>query len=931
MSTLQVSIFLGAINEASALGSGQIDLTDFPLTNAQIATFCPSTTAFTCTNPVPDRDYFDIEFDLTNNFWGCNFNFGSSSCGIDFRQGISHLMNKAAFTSSESSIGGTSLPNDDPVPVCVQTACANGGLPAANPCAWDPLAPESSTGNCVVGAPGGTGYNCALSSTPIGMATSGTDTSCSRGTLTGTTNFVWQRQIGSPDFCKAADHFIRAFSEASLAGVTKNGNCVLLAPAQASPGLGWPATLTNGSPFTVPRFFIQGSQPRLDLGDGIVQEICALFTGQPTTGCAGFIGIQSDTTFCGFTTSTTGTPFNCWWMYTGGFFQVFPFDTSLYFSYNSIFATKTTSSPCTSTTFSSFAANYYYLCSPTYDSFSNQTEFAPALSTASSACTSPSGNDPTFGSALQPAASFNGSCGGKLDAVSAGYQAEDLFGKNAFTIPVYTHLNTYGRLSNWSQGGVAPGISTAASGYDGLPNFFNWLNAYSPNPAVPGTIRQGFSTPTSSLDPFRAGTTRDFYLVSNIYDSLYKVNPLCSIATEPGVTACHVPFQTTDWMTVSHQLIPCPNAGCAAGHSVALGTNVILRNNLRSDMRWQDGFPVTAWDVKYTYINLIGSTQASLFGLSPSLIKGIHVVSPTQVDLELATAGAFTEFDIGSITIIPGHVWSACGATQWNSLVNEASSTNNISLVDSCIGTFSQPNVFFCTVVCSPPPDAVANRLLIGSGPWTCQNTGVNTAVPVGTLGTGCSSSNTDNPPAGGTFTLTRTGCDLPGPTCDAPSQPGNYFRGGGALALYFWTGNTGDYTNDFTNLVLAATGCLFKPVGTVGCGRWQQGIGNGGISAACATPPCPMTFAQLTAINTFRFSWIPPFLSNIAQWNPVGVPGIGVGPGSPTTVGGNILPPTPILYAVGSAPSTLTPATPSLSNCAPSISAYPNGGGYDC
>src|SRR5947207_15518367 len=39
----------------------------------------------------------------------------------------------------------------------------NGGLYAANPCGWDTKYAEPSSTNCVVGAPGGTAYNCNFS------------------------------------------------------------------------------------------------------------------------------------------------------------------------------------------------------------------------------------------------------------------------------------------------------------------------------------------------------------------------------------------------------------------------------------------------------------------------------------------------------------------------------------------------------------------------------------------------------------------------------------------------------------------------------------------------------------------------------------------------------------------------------------------------
>jgi hypothetical protein len=871
----------------------------------------------------------------------------------------------------------------------------------------------------------------------------------------------------------------------------------------------------------------------------MAQEICALFgqfgtggtleTGCPTTG-GGFLNILEApiSSFCGFTTSVTGVPNNCWWIYTAGFGGIFPFDVSLYFIYNSIFTSKTPGSPCGSTSFSSSASNYLYICSPTLDRLTSNMEFA-SCKEGSALVPTFGQTEPTFelcpsdqsasvianhvvvydftpnplacGAGLtnndvynKPAAGSNcneaqitrapnaaqtgvppaggevppqlpipgvgnnndvlatdpairfvdnnpananwnqaptaydtvmantaagafGECNtlnaadanqgesvywdysGKgvvahalrlcglapntpqkafglneglalnsqdncqgaangmihclkvdlgpgpnpnkgatgtffnpsLSAVGWGYLAEDVYGLNAFTIPVYTILDYFAYRDNWGIGGTAPGESTAVgNGFNGLANGYNWLNAYSGSPTQAGTLRQGFRLPTSSLNIFDASTVWDFQVLVNVYDSLFAVNPGCTngIIGQPVVSQTFtctdssgkpLNFQIYDWMSTSHSFL----ANSQLTYTPPAGTTTTLRVNLRSDLHWHDGPAVTAWDVKWSYnaLNATGAFQASAL----SVMSGIKVLGPTQLDLNLKGLGPFTELFIGSVTVAPGHVWSACGASGWNSAVASAVSANNPALVDSCIGSFTNPSICPSGVSCTLPSfDPIAHTFLQGSGAWVCENTGANTAVAVGTVGTGCSSNNTGTPPVGGTFTLTRNGCTITttGTTCVAPATPGDYFHSSGTLALYFWTGDTGNGTNDFLNLVAAATGCLFAPVPTTGCTRWQQGIGNPTTG--------PVTFGQLAPINTLRFSWIQDktgtqFADN-AHWTNAVVPGIGVGPGAPTTVGGNTLPPTPILYEVGSTPSILNPA--SVAGCAVS---YASGGGYDC
>src|SRR2546421_12089252 len=256
--------------------TNQVDSEDWPLTATQPGAStvnCSGNANVLCSLPVPDHGYFEIEFNLANVLWGIPMQYGNSAAGIELRQGIAHLFNKASFTANNPACPSTLCnPNDSPIPVCTITAgCGNGGLPAANPCGWDTKYAESSTTNCVVGAPGGSAYNCSFSA------------ACPTGVPTGTTTFAWQAQIGSPDFCAAAQHFITAFADANITGVTTNANCELAAP----PG-GWPSPVTaiNTSGNCVSAglatantcAFVRTTEPRKSLGEGLAQNICALFS-----------------------------------------------------------------------------------------------------------------------------------------------------------------------------------------------------------------------------------------------------------------------------------------------------------------------------------------------------------------------------------------------------------------------------------------------------------------------------------------------------------------------------------------------------------------------------------------------------------------------------------------------------------------------------
>src|SRR5438876_3346907 len=611
--TLSISQGDGAsITQVNWLLTKQIDVEDWPLTASQQGAStvnCSGNANVQCSLPVPDHGYFELQFNLANVFWGIPMSYGNSTAGVELRQGIALLINKQSFAANNPAcLNVACYPNDAAIPACSTSAgCTNGGLPAADPCNWDTLFSESSSSNCIVGSPGGTAYNCAYS------------TSCPTGSVTGTNTFTWQATIGSPDFCAAAQHFIRAFTSAGITGVVTNASCELVAPTG-----GWPTVVTAintaGCAIGVPAtantcLYVRPTEPRKSLGEGLAQDICALFspawgawttlagqqfscdnsnTGSGNAACGGgscpFLqeveGVPG--TYCFFTTSTTGTPNNCWGMNTAGFGQVFPFDSTAYFEYNSLFATKTdftctnadctskvAGSPCAGVTYTDSAADYRYICSPTYDGLSSAMEFSPCLSAT---------GDPTPDIATPTFATCSGGTVGSgtgstscisaspvCSSISAGYQAEDYFGSHVFMIPVWSGLDTQGRLSNWALGGTSPGFITAfGGGYSASANYFNWLNAYSGTPTISGTFRQGFLTTIDSLNPFQITTLWDAYLLSNIYDGLFVGNPLCRQAppTGSGVNQCPSTLQNIDWMTTSHSFF------CYPGGPACTATNL---------------------------------------------------------------------------------------------------------------------------------------------------------------------------------------------------------------------------------------------------------------------------------------------------------------------------------------------------------------------
>jgi ABC-type transport system substrate-binding protein len=808
MDTQIINIFQDQATELNNIQSSNpsIDLTDWRLTQAQVSSLTTNPNFFV-TTPITEHGYYEIEFLQANNYWGINFNFGNDPNGVLIRQGIAHLIDRANFAQNEVDIAGAA-PIDSPIPS--GSSYSGSTFIAPNSCQWDTFKGTAAACTQTGGTPGGFAYNCVLSVAP-----------CPTGTLGATAPNTWQAQIGSADFCAAATHIRDALNAGvfiSHHGATFNANCVLLAPGSTTPGVGWPANVTSNTVNFYPRL---DDPPRRGLGDSVTEEICALWTGSYTTGCNPFltVSVGSITTFCGFITSTTGIS-NCWWMYPGAF-TAFPLDASVYFGYNSqLVSGGTWDHPaCASNTPRSSANNYEYICNSAYDAASNQVEFASSVPAAFSAATN----------------------------------AMDIFGRNVFTIPVFTTRDQNAYLHNWSR--VINGDSA------GIPNQFTWLNARTNTPATGLTgcpnvtpfsdglcVRQGFKQPTRSLSWYIASTLWDQFVLGDVYDSLGVENP-----SNTG--------QLIDWMTIRTQEL----SNAALGYTPPTGTTDNFRFTLRPDLFWHDGSKVTAWDVQFSFASLLASGAFSGAGLAPLVppsgscnpIPGncadqITVLTPTQFDVHVYQHGPFTQLGLATTPILPGRYWSVAGSTAWVNCVTAGSCPVSAMSAD--------PNKLGFTY------DPINNGLFIGSGAWECVSTGVGS--PAGTLGKGCSSTGLQNPPPTGSYALTRNGFGFaPG------SSPTNqYFRSSGTLALYLWSGNTGDPVGDPLNFsrLAACVGRPTVPLGqTSGCGHWQQGIGASG-------GPTVIGAIQAGILLRFIFiNWISPFTASsppdgLASFNPV-------------------------------------------------------------
>ncbi len=495
-------------------------------------------------------------------------------------------------------------------------------------------------------------------------------------TLGGQAVGVGQGYSGYADLRAACDDFVKAgFNVVNGANATDCGDVALASLGTSPPSTSaYPHLSNNGQQIN---FVVRSSVGRKQFGVILGDTINFLF-GTPNNGqtfattppCTVVYSFRyCNLTFATFASSACVFQDACPWnLYTGGW-RLGPVPDHLYSLYHSSFA----SSFCGGIS-NGFPTNYPVYCDPQFDTYAAAGEFNPTLSQSIQ---------------FFARAAATGASGG-------------------MTVPVHTRTDHFVALPGWNfqQCNGSSCVSTqsslvnilgggfgAGSGYWSLLNMRQVPGYVPPNPGLapgggdPRLIRRGFSQDTFNLSPFQASSPWESEIVSLIYDSMLHPNPLTG-----GTDG-----QIVDWQTTSHSSSFNPaEVGCNALSGCVTGVTTQLWH-LRNDIKFQDGTPVTANDVAYTIISY-RDLQSFLF--QP---KVASVVSATGLDcgpgqpcktlqVKLQGQSAFFELDIGTVPIIPKHVWFPfCG--------DPPSPTSQCA---------------------DPGFDPMAQGIMIGDGPWEC-------------------------------------------------------------------------------------------------------------------------------------------------------------------------------------------------------------------
>jgi ABC-type transport system substrate-binding protein len=160
------------------------------------------------------------------------------------------------------------------------------------------------------------------------------------------------------------------------------------------------------------------------------------------------------------------------------------------------------------------------------------------------------------------------------------------------------------------------------------------------------TIRQGFRQPTMSLNPLYAEWVWDWYVMNNVYDGMITANPY---------TLSNVQNLAAEW-----DISTWDNSGA---------TCTKITFNMRHDLNWSDGTPLTSSDVKFTWggPEVTGSISNLLAkkGYPPTYwssniadILSVATPDPYTVIVYLDVYGYFGLHSMSGFNIVlPEHIW----------------------------------------------------------------------------------------------------------------------------------------------------------------------------------------------------------------------------------------------------------------------------------
>jgi len=413
-------------------------------------------------------------------------------------------------------------------------------------------------------------------------------------------------------------------------------------------------------------------------------------------------------------------------------------------------------------------------------------------------------------------------------------------GTQAADIPVYARTTQYAWSANW-----AGMVETQGVGPTDRPTF---LTDYDQTGAS-NTLRWGQEHPTVGLNPWVAAFSSrvlpersDYYLAQGYYDTLLSANPY-NVA------------QLTNWAANTYSSLLAPTAA-QLGYTPPAGTAQTLRFGLRSDVKWHDGVPFTANDIRFTMKECKRLGSFACFSVVSQLLD-VTILGPFRFDVHMSAASPFHLFNLGSMFMLPQHIWD----TDNDGLVDPGKLSSLYDPIASLVyptGTIINTQV--CTnitpVTCTTLPPTTLRTdtyAAVGYGAYVCDQ---RTATPspsnpagISAIGGLCTSSGSGNIPAGGRALLHTFDSDF---STLQGSSGNQYFRSTNKFKQWNWADVNNDLVvdiKDFSVFSINAFDCRSSR-------SYSTPIGTFIIARTCEKPTVAvsMTSPGATGAGTWDF-----------------------------------------------------------------------------
>lgn len=202
-----------------------------------------------------------------------------------------------------------------------------------------------------------------------------------------------------------------------------------------------------------------------------------------------------------------------------------------------------------------------------------------------------------------------------------------------------------------------------------------------------GTVNVAIPEEPSSLNIYTANTASSAAILANLYSSLYKYDP--NLQPYPDLAESMIVEMHSD------------NAAVPAGHTRY--TIDIIQN-----ATWNDGTPLTAEDIEFTYTYIVGSGP---YGnpAATSLDSLVSVSSPStyRIVLEFDEESYWLFSDFAFVYILPYHIYGTTPYTSWSSAINPYVTSGPFEFTSYVTGDWykiSKNSFYYYLPTYNPPP-----------------------------------------------------------------------------------------------------------------------------------------------------------------------------------------------------------------------------------